>query len=103
MPYKSERLRITKRYDRRIKLSDSDKKNIKKLYGKISQRKLASAFGVSRRLIQFIGDPSKHKRNLLCRQARGGSNIYYDRLKHNEAMRKYREYRNRLFKEGLIK
>ena len=56
-----------------------------------SQRELAREFGVSRRLIQFIGDPAKHRANLERRRAilkeRGAS--YYN-SNQAEYMRRHR-------------
>jgi len=63
-----------------------------------SQRKLALMFNVSRRLIQFILDPSKHQANLEARKERGGSKIYYKREKHTKAIKEHRKYKNQLLK-----
>lgn len=59
MPYKSEKLKLSKSQDRRRKLTDEQKEEIKKLYatGLIGQRPLAKQFGVSRSLIQIIVNP----------------------------------------------
>lgn len=67
MPYKFEtdKLKIPRNKDRRVKLSIRDREKVKKLYGKVSQRKLAKAFEVSRRLIQFVGDPTKQVQELI--------------------------------------
>ncbi|MBD3249928.1 hypothetical protein GF336_07820 [Candidatus Woesearchaeota archaeon] len=98
MPYKFEtdKIKLPKGKDRRVKLTEEERVKIKKLYGKISQRKLARAFHVSRRLIQFIGDPDKYKQDLQRRAERGGSAIYYDREKHTKAMRKHRRYKQKI-------
>jgi len=98
MPYKfeTEHLKIPKDKDRRRKLSDSDKLRIKELYGTVSQRKLAKSFGVSRRLIQFIGAPSKLKKMLECRKLRGGSKQYYNKEKQREYMKTHRKYKKSL-------
>jgi len=61
-----------------------------------SQRKLALMFNVSRRLIQFILDPSKHQANLEARKERGGSKIYYKREKHTLAVKEHRKYKTKL-------
>jgi hypothetical protein len=61
-----------------------------------SQRKLALMFNVSRRLIQFILDPSKHQANLEARKERGGSKIYYKREKHTKATKEHRKYKTQL-------
>ena len=100
MPYKfqTDKLKIPRCKDRRVKLTDQERDEIKRLYGKISQRKLASLYGVSRRLIQFIGDPSKHEQNLKRRSERGGSMIYYNKEKHTTQIREHRQYKNELNK-----
>ena len=99
MPYKSEKiikLAGTSK-DRRRKLSDEQKDEIAALKGTISQRECAKRYGVSRRTIQFLWDPDKHKRNLQCRQERGGSRQYYAREKNREYMKRHRHYKQGLF------
>jgi transposase len=100
MPYKFEykKIPIPKDKDRRRKLTDEQKTEIKALYGKVSQRKLASIYGVSRRTIQFIGDPEKHKENLQRRQERGGSMAYYDKDYNTSRVREHRRYKNKTLK-----
>jgi len=100
MPYKCTKLHIPRDKDRRIKLTDDERVEIKELYGKVSQRKLAKRFEVSRRLIQFIGDPSKKARDIELRKLRGGSRVYYDREKHNLAMKDHRRYKQKLYLKG---
>lgn len=104
MPYKSEytHKKIPNSLDRRVKLSPDERLEIKRLYGKISQRKLAAMFGVSRRLIQFIGNPDFKVRDLELRKLRGGSMIYYDKKKAIEASQKTRIYRKELDHKGLL-
>lgn len=104
MPYKSEytHKKIPRRYDKRVKLSLEDREEIKRQYKNSSQRKLAKAWGVSRRLIQFILDPDKKKRDLELRKLRGGSMAYYDREKQVEASRKTRQRRKELDKRNLL-
>ena len=59
MPYKSERIKLAPTQDRRRRLTDEQKEEIKKLYatGLVGQRPLAKQFGVSRSLIQVIVNP----------------------------------------------
>lgn len=102
MPFKHLKYKIKKEDDKRIKLTDNQREEIKKNYGKISQRKLAKAFNVSRRLIQFIGDPEKKKRDLILRKIRGGSKIYYDKSKHRLAMKKHRKHKQELYLEKRL-
>jgi ribosomal protein S27AE len=98
MPYKFEytNKRINREDDNRVKLSIEDRKEIKKLYGTISQRKIAKMFNVSRRLIIFIGCPEKYKKNLIQRQENGGSKIYYDKEKSTISKRKHRKHKQEL-------
>lgn len=106
MPYKFEtdKLTIKKEDDKRVKLDDSSKRLIIELYktGEYSQRKLAQQFGVSRRLVTFILDPSKLAKNIENRKARGGNKQYYDKDKNTNAMKKHRQYKRRLYKEGKL-
>lgn len=62
-----------------------------------SNRQLASMFNVSRRLIQFIVDPDKHKANLEKRKANGGSAAYYKKEYHAKKTKEHRIYKKELF------
>ena len=99
MPYKCEKivkLAGTSK-DRRRKLSDEQKDEIAALKGTISQRECARKFNVSRRTIQFIWDPDKHKENLKRQQERGGSRQYYDKKKNSEYMKRHRHYKQEIY------
>mgnify|MGYP001945381854 FL=1 len=106
MPYKfeTERKRIPKEKDRRIKLTDEQREEIRKLYatGLYSQRKLAKKFGVSRRTIVFTIYPERLEENKKRRQECGGSKIYYDKDKHREYMRRHRQYKRQLAEKGEL-
>lgn len=93
--FENANFKIKRENDKRIKLSLEDKEYIVKLYktGNYSHRKLASMYGVSRRLIQFcLGSPRQKVDNKL----------YYDKEKHKEYMKKYREHKGELYKQGLL-
>ena len=87
--------------DKRVKLRKEEHEYIRTRYNRkeASQRELAREYGVSRRLIQFIVDPSKHEQNLARRKANGGSMKYYDKDKQRMYMRKHRAN----LKEALLK
>ena len=106
MPYKfqTDKLLIPKEHDKRIKLTQEDKELIKHLYETTdtSHRKLATQFGVSRRLIQFILDPEKQKANLQAREASGGSKQYYNKETHAKTMRAYRSHKKALYYASLL-
>lgn len=103
MPYKfvTDKIPMPKEKDRRIKLTNRDRMEIKEVYGHISQRKLAELYGVSRRLIQFIGNPDSREQNLLRRAENGGSMQYYDKDKHTKAVREHRQYKQKVIKEMI--
>jgi len=100
MPYKFEtnKIKLNPLDDRRRKLTDEDKKEIKYLYMKNiggiyhSQRYLARRYNVSRRLIIFIGDEEKlkiHKEN--CKKR--GWKKYYDTEKRRIVQKEHRDYK----------
>ena len=105
MPYKSEKIKIEgTKYDRRRKLSEEQKDEIRELFAVgMSQTKLAKRYGVDRRLISFIVHPVSHEENLLRREERGGSRVYYDKDKHRVSVKKYRRYKQQLKLKGDIK
>ena len=106
MPYKFEKIPINNhKHDKRVKLTDEDREKIREEYatGTISQRGLAEKYKVSRRLIQFILNPSKHeeaKKKFAERQKDGR---YYDKEKQREYMRKHREHKKDLYNKGILK
>ena len=67
MPYKfdTEKKKIGRDNDKRFKLTQDEREEIKELYGSMPQRTLAKKYGVSRRLITFISCPEKYKQNEL--------------------------------------
>jgi hypothetical protein len=79
-----------------------DRERIKELYGSISQRRLAAQFGVSRRLVIFIGCPEKYKKNLLNRELRGGSMHYYSKEKQKDYVKEHRRHKQILCKKNLL-
>ena len=106
MPYKfeHEHLKIKDKDDRRIKLFDEDREEIRKLYatGLFSQRDLANRYNVSRRTITFVLDPTKRERaNELLKQ-RKQDGRYYSKEKQREYVKKYREYKYDLYKQKKL-
>jgi len=105
MPFKSGKIIIAKTsFDKRVKLTDDDKKLILKLRAEenLSQRVLARQFNVSRRLIQYVLDPEKLVENIRKLNERGGSKHYYDKDKHREYMKDHRRYKQDLYIKGEI-
>lgn len=115
MPYISEKIKLPKELDRRIKLTDSDRSDIRrryffaglmilnsKLHKAVSQRSLAREYGVSRRTIVWILYPDRLNHNKELRKQRGGWRQYYDRQKNTIAIGKTRRYKQSLYLEGKI-
>lgn len=93
MPYQHETKHklLPANLDRRRKLTDEDRAEIRASMA--PTRALARAWGVSRRLVDFIRHPERHAANLAARQARGGSMRYYDREAHTRHVRESRRHR----------
>lgn len=106
MPYLSEKIKIEKTsFDRRIKLTDDDKKLIIWLREEeqISYQKLADQFKVSKRTIIFICKPETLEACKLARAKRGGSKIYYNKEANTLTQKEHRQYKQKLFVEQKIK
>jgi len=104
MPSKIDKVKLNSQIlDRRVKLTDSDKEDVILRYHLgASITGLSKVYGVNKRLIQFILFPERKENNILLRKLRGGSNIYYDREKHSEAIKDLRRYKRELQKQGKI-
>ena len=98
MPYKHTEKLIPKQYDKRVKLTDQDRIEIVDLYtyGYMSQRELARAYSVSRRLIVFVIYPERQRANYAARVANGGSKQFYNREKNTIAMKTHRNHKQQL-------
>jgi transposase len=104
MPYKTDKVKIDCPFlDRRRKLLPCQRERMIILHEKgFSQRKLASIFNVSRRLVQFVTDPGKKEKDLQNRRDRGGSAVYYKGGEEWAAtMREHRRYKYKTLKDSL--
>jgi hypothetical protein len=95
MPYKHTEKKIPEELDRRCKLTKQDRIDIASLKGECSIHHLAKAYGVSRRLIQFIQYPERHKQP--------DHKKYYDKDKHRKYMKDHRRYKQELYVKGELK
>lgn len=105
MPYKSEKIKLTKEQDRRIKLTDEQKEEIRNKYatGLYSQRGLAIEYHVSRRLISFILDEEKAKRAAeQLKQRKADGRYKPSKEQWAETVREHRRYKQRLYIEGKL-
>lgn len=89
--------------DKRVKLTGQERIEIKELYGTVSQGQLAKKYGVSKRLIAFIGNPDKLAANKAVSKASGGSKRYYSTEYNRAAARRHKEHKTKLWhREELI-
>lgn len=106
MPYKSEKIKLTKEQDRRVKLTDEQREEIREKYasGLYSQRALAKEYNVSRRLITFVLDDEKRKRNAeLLKERKADGRYKPTKEEWAETVRKYRRYKQELYLKGELK
>lgn len=104
MPYKSEKLKLPSTKDRRRKLTDEQKEEIRLIYaeGKIGTRPLAKQFGVSRSLIQTIVNPAiaERKKQRIKDHWR---DYRPSKEEWAETMKEHRHYKQELYKKGELK
>lgn len=103
MPYLSDKIKLPRSLDRRVKITGQEKKEIRQLHGKLSIRSIARKYPhISRRSIQFILFPTrlevvKQRAIEVKRWTKGNKKEF-----HTPAMRKYRAYKHRVYTQGLI-
>ena len=103
MPYKSEKIKLPPTKDRRRKLTDEQKEEIRLIYaeGKIGTRPLAQQFGVSRSLIQIIVNP-----DIEARKKQYVKDHWRDyrpsKEEWAETMKEHRHYKQELYLKGEI-
>lgn len=104
MPYKSEKIKLKGLQDRRKRLTDEQRKEIKELYGTgfYSLNDLAKRFNVSKKTILLIVNDESAER---AKQYRKEHWKDWQRKgeEHNEAIKKTRYYKHQLYKDGKLK
>lgn len=100
MPRKTDLLALNDPFlKKNVKLLPCQKEMVKHWYDKgTSITQIAKDFKVSKRLIQFVLFPERHKLNLEYRKERGGSTIYYEKEKHTKAIKVHRIYKKEVLK-----
>ena len=104
MPYKSEKIKLQGLQDRRRKLEDWQREEIKHKYatGLFSLNQLASEYHVSKKLILLIVNPES-KRKSDERIKEHWKDYQKTGEEHNEVVREHRRYKQKLYKEGKLK
>jgi len=103
MPYKCEKLRLSGLQDRRRKLTEADKEEIRQLYadGKGSWQALADKYGVSKSCIGIIVSPDRAAK--VSARTKEHWRDYHDREKLTAAIRETRRYKQSLYLKGELK
>lgn len=98
-----DKIKLEPEQDRRRKLSDEDKEEIRRLYatGFHSLNSLAKQFGVSKKLILLIVNPESKAKN--DERIKNHWRDYYDTQEHTSAMRDTRAYKKDLLDKGELK
>ena len=101
--FEKKKMKIPRKYDRRIKLTEEDRSNIRKLYFEegYAIRAVARIYKdkCCRRNIQFILFPERLEK---ANQNRDWKR-YYTKEKGKEYMKKYREYKKTLYDKELLR
>ena len=104
MPYKSEKIKLKGLQDRRKRLTDEQRKEIKELYGTgcYSLNGLAKRFEVSKKTILLIVNEESAER---AKQYRKEHWREWQRKgeEHNKAINNTRKYKQELYKSGKLK
>ena len=104
MPYKSEKIKLNGLQDRRKRLTDKQREEIKELYGTghYSLNDLAKRFNVSKKTVLLIVNKDSAEK---AKQYRKEHWKEWQRVgdEHNQAIRNTRKYKHKLYKEGKLK
>ena len=103
MPYKSEKIRLSETQDRRRKLTEEQKEEIRQLYadGKGSWKALADRFHVSKATIGEIVNAEFAERRQQYRKEHWREHVDREKLTH--AVRNLRRYKQELYLKGELK
>ncbi len=105
MPYKSQDIKLPRNLDRRVKVTEEDKENIRSLYKKVGVvREVARQFEhiCSRRMIQFILFPERLSHLSEMHRKAQHWKTYFNRKQLTTAVRNLRHYKHNLHSKGLI-
>jgi hypothetical protein len=104
MPYKSEKIPLAEKQDRRRKLMQEQKDEIVSLYatGFHSLRSLGRQFGVDKSYIKILVDPERAQ-TVKNRIKEHWQDYVPTKEQRNEIMRKHRYYKHGLYLKGEMK
>lgn len=104
MPYKSEKIKLNEKQDRRRRLIEEQRKEIRELYstGLYSLNGLAKRYNVSKKtILLLVNDESAEK----AKQYRKDHWREWQRVgkEHNEAIKNTRKYKQELYLKGELR
>lgn len=104
MPYKSEKIKLMGLQDRRKKLTDEQREEIKALYGtgNYSLNDLAKKFVVSKKTILLIVNSESAEKAKQYRKEHW-KEWKSTKEEHREAIKNTRKYKHKLYKNGELK
>lgn len=104
MPYKAEKIKLPPELDRRRKLTDEQKDEIKHKYdtGCYSLSGLAKEYSVSKKTVLLIVNPES-KRKSDQRIKEHWKDYAPNREEQNAIAKEHRHYKHKLYKEGKLK
>jgi len=99
MPLKLDKIKLPAGKDRRVKITDVERQEIKERYipFKISLRMLAREYKISPRMVYWILYPDKLQIAKEQYKERRKDGRYYHCVKHTRAVHSLREYKRELF------
>ena len=103
MPFKSEKIKLPQEYDRRRKLTDEQKDEIKHKYstGLYSLNNLATEYKVSKKTILLIVNPESKRKN--DERIKDHWKDYQPTTEErNKIMNEHRQYKQKLHTDGKI-
>ena len=103
MPSKIDKLKLSENQDRRRKLSFEQKGEINHLYNNVggySLNDLAKKYNVSKKTILLIVNKESKLKNDI--NIKNNYKKYYDKEKHNQAVKNTRKYKKELMEKGEI-
>lgn len=103
MPYKSEKIKLPERYDRRRKLTEEQKHEIKEKYstGLYSLNDLAKEYSVCKKTILIIVNPES-KRKSDQRIKDHWRDYLGTKEERAKTVKEHRHYKHELYKSGKI-
>ena len=104
MPYKSSKIRLPQEYDRRRKLTDEQKEQIRKEYsvGDTSWNKLAVKYHVSKRTIGLIVNENSME-NMKIYRKEHWKDFQHSREEMTAYAKNWRNYKQDLYLKGILK